>query len=80
MTTTILPIFSAARTALLAVRARRARRHQFLARQFAVAIFIQLLKRGRGMGDLGGIDDPVLVCIQHRNNRRRRPTLAVFTA
>lgn len=55
---------------------RRARRSKFVGRQLAIAIFVQRLERGCGVGDFIFIDDAIVVRIESGNQRRRRRAMA----
>jgi hypothetical protein len=44
---------------------------QFISRQFPVAILVESQEGLRRLRDLIGVDDPVVIQIKGRNNRRR---------
>jgi len=46
--------------------------HVFITREFAVAIFIQRLEGGAGVGDFIGVNDAVVVGVQGRDDGRHR--------
>src|SRR5439155_6512465 len=52
----------------------RARGPQFVHRQFAVAVLIELFQSGGGIGDFGFVNHAVVVCIERGDDGRgRRP-------
>lgn len=59
-------IRSAGAAAVLRTRA------QFVHRQLAVAVFVELAQRGGCIGDFGFVDDAVVIRVQHGNERRHR--------
>lgn len=53
-------------------RRRRGRSHELIRRQFAVAVFIEFLQHGWRIFDFVRVDDPIVICVQCRDNRGNR--------
>lgn len=51
---------------------RRRRRHQFIPRQFAVAVFVETFECSTGICDFVSINDAVVIRVQRANDGRRR--------
>ena len=45
---------------------------QFIGREFAVTVFVELLQRIAGIGDFVRVNHPVVICVQYGHNRRNR--------
>ena len=61
---------------------RRTRRTDFIRRQFSIAIFVERLERGGGIGDFFFVNDAVVICIERSHDRRHSslPALSTLTA
>ena len=55
----------------------RARGPQFVHRQFAVAVLIELFQSGGGIGDFGFVNHAVVVCIERGDDGRKRRAVAL---
>ncbi len=67
-------------TSLTAVLRRR-RRHQFIPRQFAVAVLVETFERSTGICDFVSINDAVVIRVERGNDWRngRTRTLSIFS-
>ncbi len=58
-----------------AARTMGKRGTEFIGREFAIAVFVELLQGLSRLGNFGGVDDTIVIGIQHGDDRRWKRTM-----